>query len=33
MVRKTVAAQINPELIRQGDMRGSISLVAEDFEY
>ena len=33
MVRKTVAAQIDPERIRQGDMRGSIALVAEDFEY
>ncbi|TCD71873.1 hypothetical protein EIP91_000005 [Steccherinum ochraceum] len=33
MMRKHIAAQINPERIRQGDMRGSIALVAEDFEY
>ena len=33
MVRKAVAAQIDPARIRLGDMRGSIALVAEDFEY
>ncbi|KAH8106959.1 hypothetical protein BXZ70DRAFT_915826 [Cristinia sonorae] len=33
MMRKYIAAQINPERIRRGDMRGSIALVAEDFEY
>jgi len=33
VVRKYVAAQIDPAKIRRGDMRGSITLVAEDFEY
>jgi len=33
VVRKIVAAQINPGRIRRGDLTGSISLVAEDFEY
>ncbi|KIJ68920.1 hypothetical protein HYDPIDRAFT_79795 [Hydnomerulius pinastri MD-312] len=33
MVRKIIAAQIDPSRIRQGDMRGSIALVSEEFEY
>ncbi|KAH0826990.1 hypothetical protein J3R83DRAFT_4649 [Lanmaoa asiatica] len=33
MVRKIVAAQIDPWRIRRGDMRGSIKLVSEEFEY
>ncbi|KAH9952232.1 hypothetical protein B0H21DRAFT_716267 [Amylocystis lapponica] len=33
VIRKVIAAQIDPGRIRAGDMRGSISLVAEDFEY
>ena len=33
MVRKTIAAQINPSRIRRGDMRGMIALVSEEFEY
>lgn len=33
MVRKIVAAQIDPGRIRRGDMRGSITLVSEEFEY
>ncbi|KAI0079918.1 hypothetical protein K474DRAFT_1574151, partial [Panus rudis PR-1116 ss-1] len=33
LIRKSVAAQINPARICRGDMRGSISLVAEDFGY
>ncbi|KAG6333650.1 hypothetical protein ID866_5437 [Astraeus odoratus] len=33
MVRKIIAKQINPERIRRGDMRGSITLVSEEFEY
>lgn len=33
MVRKVIAAQIDPGRIRRGDMRGSITLVSEEFEY
>ncbi|KAI0950594.1 hypothetical protein AcW1_005733 [Taiwanofungus camphoratus] len=33
VMRKAVAAQISPERIRHGDMRGSIAFVSEDFEY
>ncbi|GJE90804.1 NADPH oxidase family protein [Phanerochaete sordida] len=33
VVRKSVAAQIDPGRIRAGDLRGQISLVAEDFGY
>ena len=33
VVRKSVAAQIDPGRIRAGDGRGQISLVAEDFGY
>jgi hypothetical protein len=33
VVRKAVAAQINPSRIRQGDYGGSIDLVVEDFSY
>ncbi|KAI0797925.1 hypothetical protein C8Q75DRAFT_708957 [Abortiporus biennis] len=33
MIRKSIAAQINPERIRLGDMRGSIALVSEDFSW
>ena len=33
MVRKIVATQIDPGRIRRGDMRGSITLVSEEFEY
>ncbi|KAI0054113.1 hypothetical protein FA95DRAFT_1479305, partial [Auriscalpium vulgare] len=33
VVRKTIAAQIDPARIRRGDMSGSISLVAEEFSY
>ncbi|KAF8843639.1 hypothetical protein BDN67DRAFT_1025275 [Paxillus ammoniavirescens] len=33
MVRKIIAAQIDPARIRRGDMRGSITLVSEEFEY
>lgn len=33
MVRKIIAKQINPKRIRQGDMRGLITLVSEEFEY
>lgn len=33
VVRKSIAAQINPGRIRDGDYRGHISLVAEDFGY
>lgn len=33
MVRKIVAAQIDPGRIRRGDMRGSITLVSEEFDY
>ena len=33
MVRKIVAAQIDPGRIRRGDMRGSIALISEEFEY
>jgi hypothetical protein len=33
MVRKIIAAQIDPGRVWQGDMRGSISLISEEFEY
>ncbi|KAG2134412.1 uncharacterized protein EDB93DRAFT_846139 [Suillus bovinus] len=33
MVRKIIAAQIDPWRVWRGDMRGSISLVSEEFEY
>jgi hypothetical protein len=33
LVRKAIAAQINPARIRRGDMRGMISLVADEFNY
>ncbi|CAL1704471.1 unnamed protein product [Somion occarium] len=33
LMRKSIAAQIDPARIRRGDMRGHIALVAEDFEY
>ncbi|KAL0946860.1 hypothetical protein HGRIS_013027 [Hohenbuehelia grisea] len=33
MVRKSIAAQIDPARIRRGDSRGFINLVSEDFEY
>lgn len=33
MVRKIIAAQIDPGRVWRGDMRGSISLVSEEFEY
>lgn len=33
VVRKSIAAQIDPARIRRGDYRGHISLVAEDFGY
>ncbi|OJA10566.1 hypothetical protein AZE42_03146 [Rhizopogon vesiculosus] len=33
MVRKIIAAQIDPARVWRGDMRGSISLVSEEFEY
>ncbi|KAI0065366.1 hypothetical protein BV25DRAFT_1776687, partial [Artomyces pyxidatus] len=33
VVRKAIAAQIDPARIRRGDMSGSISLVAEEFSY
>ncbi|TFK55046.1 hypothetical protein OE88DRAFT_1717113 [Heliocybe sulcata] len=33
VMRKAIAAEINPARIRRGDMRGMISLVSEEFEY
>jgi hypothetical protein len=33
MVRKIIAAQIDPGRVWRGDMRGSISLISEEFEY
>lgn len=33
MVRKIIAAKIDPTRIRQGDMRGAISLISEEFKY
>jgi len=33
MVRKTIASQIDPARIRKGDLRGSVALVSEEFEY
>jgi len=33
LVRKIIAAKIDPGRIRRGDMRGMISLVSEEFEY
>jgi len=32
-MRKIVAAQIDPLKIKEGDMRGYISCVTEEFEY
>ncbi|KAI0670300.1 hypothetical protein C8Q78DRAFT_1035550 [Trametes maxima] len=33
MIRKIIAAQISPERIKRGDMRGSIALFSEEFSY
>jgi hypothetical protein len=33
VIRNVVAAAINPTRVKNGDMRGSLSLVSEDFEY
>jgi len=33
LIRKIIAAKIDPARIRHGDMRGMISLVSEEFEY
>ncbi|EIN07321.1 hypothetical protein PUNSTDRAFT_121472 [Punctularia strigosozonata HHB-11173 SS5] len=33
VLRKAISSQINPSRIRRGDMRGSIALVSEEFEY
>jgi hypothetical protein len=33
LVRKTVAAKIQPGLLRNGDLRGSVTLIAEEFDY
>jgi hypothetical protein len=33
MVRKSIAIQIDPGRLQSGDMRGSISLVSEEFQY
>ena len=33
MVRKIVAAQIDPQKVKRGDMRGSIALFSEEFSY
>ncbi|OBZ75154.1 Respiratory burst oxidase D [Grifola frondosa] len=33
LMRKTIAAQIDPARVARGDMRGSIALVSEDFAY
>ncbi|OJT15719.1 hypothetical protein TRAPUB_4617 [Trametes pubescens] len=33
VIRKVIAAQINPGRIRRGDMRGSITLFSEEFSY
>ncbi|KAI0780844.1 hypothetical protein BD413DRAFT_463706 [Trametes elegans] len=33
VIRKIVAAQIDPERIKRGDMRGSIALFSEEFSY
>ena len=33
LVRKAIAKQINPARIRAGDMRGSIALIADEFQY
>ena len=33
MMRKIVAAQIDPGRIKRGDMRGSIALFSEEFSY
>jgi hypothetical protein len=33
VMRNAIAKQINPTRVRQGDMRGSITLVSEEFEY
>lgn len=33
MMRKIIAAKIDPARLRQGDKRGSITLVSEEFKY
>lgn len=33
MVRKAIAVQIDPGRIRQGDRRGYIDLVSEEFDF
>jgi hypothetical protein len=33
MIRKSIAAQIDPARIRRGDRRGYIDIVSEEFEY
>ena len=33
LVRKIVAARIDPARVRTGDLRGSITLISEDFDY
>ncbi|TFK89134.1 hypothetical protein K466DRAFT_487441 [Polyporus arcularius HHB13444] len=33
MIRKVVAAQIDPQRVKRGDMRGSIALFSEEFSY
>ncbi|TBU35891.1 hypothetical protein BD311DRAFT_708390 [Dichomitus squalens] len=33
MIRKIVAAQIDPQKVKRGDMRGSIALFSEEFSY
>jgi len=33
LVRKVVAAHINPARVRDGDPRGNITLISEDFEW
>ncbi len=33
VMRKVVAAQIDPQKVRRGDMRGSIALFSEEFSY
>jgi hypothetical protein len=33
LVRKTVAAKIQPGMLRNGDLRGSVTLISEEFDY
>jgi hypothetical protein len=33
LVRKLVAAKIDPARVRAGDLRGSITFISEDFDY